>query len=31
MCSCLYVDRSIQLDRPWCGAACGDQQISVDG
>lgn len=30
-CSCLYVDRSIQLDRSWCGAACGDQQISVDG
>ncbi|WP_368736032.1 hypothetical protein [Bifidobacterium longum] len=21
----------MQLDRPWCGAACGDQQISVDG
>ncbi|WP_406606553.1 hypothetical protein [Bifidobacterium longum] len=20
----------MQLDRPWCGAACGDQQISVD-
>ncbi|MEX1343000.1 MULTISPECIES: hypothetical protein [Bifidobacterium] len=21
----------MQLDRSWCGAACGDQQISVDG